>query len=532
MLAINFSVPLHRDDYEYALIWGTYGKILNWSDIYQSLQLHYQMHGGRMVAFAVLETFLLLGKEWFNPFNAFLFVALIILIYWHSQRTLTFRFNPYILSLITLFCWLCFPQFGSVVFWMTGACVYLLTAVLIFAFLLPYHLAFWQKSPLPDNWLLAFLMFPIGVIAGWTVENTALTMLFTLAFFLWNAYRKKHLEKWMCSGFAGAILGIALLTGAPGNFVRYKEQSAKPFVHLTNIIAASGEMLLYLLPLLLFGLLLWRTLRKEYSSFPLPQAPNVSAFDRSDWINWLIALLILLSYNNGKFLSTGLWQFLIQFIAVPLGIATTHLKLQLANTLSGLEEMVLYLLVITQLYRQAARGMRLRKSDLKESASLHWRNLITRYPAAGGAAAALILAAVNNIVMVGSPRFPGRATFGSVVFCIIGVMTLLSIPEIKERFIGRQAKIRNALTISILLLSLPLTLLVFQNYKQLGQIDSERIRYLQQMVSQGHKQIEIRALPELNRALRHIYYVDWDNSVSKYGLCRYYNLQDITLIKD
>ncbi|WP_346355842.1 DUF3329 domain-containing protein [Azotosporobacter soli] len=533
MLTLNIWMPLHRDDYEYALIWGTLDKIASWSDVYQSLQLHYLTHGGRMVAFAVLDSFLLLGKQWFNPLNAFLFVALIVLVYWHSQRTLTNRFNPYILGLITLFCWLCFPQFGSVNIWMTGACVYLLTAVLIFSFLLPYHLAFWKRSPLQDTWLNAVLFFPAGIIAGWTVENTAVTMIFAVLCLIWDAYRKKYLEKWMCSGFAGAVLGGALLTGAPGNYVRYAEQSAKPIVHVTNILAASGEMLLYMLPLVLFGVLLWRAVRVEYAvthqGLQMPK-PMLAGRGVAAALNWSVIALIVISYCNGKFLSLWLGQLLFNKVAVPLGIATGHLQVQLSNTLAGLEEMALYLLVITQIYKQLAKKMTLRKCDVKGlEPKVGWRKLAAVYPEVGAAALALSLALLNNFVMIGSPRFPGRATFGTVVFCIIGVMALLSVAQVKERFLGAASK-KYAAAALIGLLLLPLATVTLQQYAIVDRVDQERIVYIRQMVQQGKTDLELSPVPITNRALLHVYYIEWNNPVSKYGLCRYYGLKDVKVI--
>ena len=51
MFALNNWTPWHRDDYEYALIWQTLVPIENFHDVMTSLARHYQMHGGRMVAF-------------------------------------------------------------------------------------------------------------------------------------------------------------------------------------------------------------------------------------------------------------------------------------------------------------------------------------------------------------------------------------------------------------------------------------------------------------------------------------------------
>ncbi len=529
MLALNMMMPLHRDDYEYALIWGTLDRISSWSDVYLSLLRHYFMHGGRMVAFAVLDGFLLLGKEWFNPFNAALFVLLIVLIYWHAKRSLTLRFEPYFLALITFFCWFSFPQFASVNIWMTGACVYLLTAVIIFAFLLPYHLAYWRQSSFGDRWLAAAAMFPAGILAGWTVENTAVTATVATAFALFAAYRKRYLAKWMCSGFAGIVCGVVLLTAAPGNYVRYGEQSAKPFVHFTNIIAGSGEMLLYMLPLVLFALLAWRMLKVFYAmerGGTVPQAQ--SGLSVGMCVNWLFIAVIAVSYVKGKFVSFALWRFLIDHVAMPLGIATPHLQRQLANTLSGFEEMALYLLLITQLYKLFARKLALRDSDLKASGiKTGWRELAQAYPVVSGFLCCLALAVFNNLLMLASPRFPGRATFGTVVFCIIGVMLLFSLPQLQERLLAGKRRLYASLLIAVLLL--PMTALTLQQYAVVARVDRERIAYIEAQTAKGELEVTLAPLPPLNRVMLHVYYIELSNSVSKYGLCRFYGLRDLKI---
>lgn len=530
MLALNVLMPLHRDDYEYALIWGTLDKIASWPDVYLSLVRHYFMHGGRMVAFAVLDSFLLLGKQCFNPLNALLFVALIALIYWHAKRRLTLRFEPYFLALIIFFCWFSFPQFASVNIWMTGACVYLLTAVLIFAFLLPYHLAYWRQSAFGDHWLAAAVMFPVGILAGWTVENTAVTATVAASLALFDAYRKKYLAKWMVSGFAGSLCGVALLTAAPGNYVRYGEQSAKPFVHVTNIIAGTGEMLLYMLPLVLFGLLSWRLLKVLYATEregkTAPQAK--SGLSVGMWLNWALAAIIATSYCRDKFVSLWLGRILIDNVAMPLGIATLRLQQQLANTLSGFEEMALYLLVITQLYKLFAKKLALRDSDLKASGiRAGWRELAQKDPAVNSALWFLAFAVLNNFVMLASPRFPGRATFGTVVFCIIAVMTLFSLPQVQECLLAGRRKFYAVCLMLVLLL--PMAALTLQQYLIVDRVDRERIAYIEAQTAKGAIEVELAPLPPLNRVMLHVYYVELSNPVSKYGLCRFYGLRDLKI---
>ena len=47
------------------------------------------------------------------------------------------------------------------------------------------------------------------------------------------------------------------------------------------------------------------------------------------------------------------------------------------------------------------------------------------------------------------------------------------------------------------------------------------------MVNQGATYLELEPLSVKNFVLRHVYFVELNNAVSKYGFCRYYGLKDI-----
>ena len=47
MLLLNVWMPLHRDDYDYSLIWGTTQHMTSFSDVLVSLRNHYITHGVR-----------------------------------------------------------------------------------------------------------------------------------------------------------------------------------------------------------------------------------------------------------------------------------------------------------------------------------------------------------------------------------------------------------------------------------------------------------------------------------------------------
>lgn len=45
MLLLNHWMPIHRDDYDYSMIWGTAQHIQSFGDVWQSLWNHYMTHG-------------------------------------------------------------------------------------------------------------------------------------------------------------------------------------------------------------------------------------------------------------------------------------------------------------------------------------------------------------------------------------------------------------------------------------------------------------------------------------------------------
>ena len=73
MLVLNHLMPLHRDDYDYSLIWMTTEHITSAQDTVYSAYRHYLLHGGRMFTVLCLNFFLWLGKFAFDIANALMF---------------------------------------------------------------------------------------------------------------------------------------------------------------------------------------------------------------------------------------------------------------------------------------------------------------------------------------------------------------------------------------------------------------------------------------------------------------------------
>lgn len=174
MLVMNHWMPLHRDDYDYSLIWGTTQHVASLNDVFQSMENHYLTHGGRMVTVFVLDLFLWLGKSWFDLANAAAFTVLVVLLCCHSLRNTKFYDKPGILALSALFLWLCLPHFGEVAVWKSGSTVYLWSGFLAALFLLPYNLFLAGRVHWGAG--MALPMFFLGILGGWSVENLAVTV--------------------------------------------------------------------------------------------------------------------------------------------------------------------------------------------------------------------------------------------------------------------------------------------------------------------------------------------------------------------
>ena len=80
MLELNNLMPLHRDDYDYSMIWDTGEHLNSLRDVAESTYIHYFEHGGRAFTVFCLNLFLWLGKFAFDIANSLMFTALIVLI--------------------------------------------------------------------------------------------------------------------------------------------------------------------------------------------------------------------------------------------------------------------------------------------------------------------------------------------------------------------------------------------------------------------------------------------------------------------
>lgn len=238
---LNYLHPMaFGDDYLYSFIWQ--GKpmsvpisedavrVSSWHDLFVSQWSHYFTWGGRTVAHVLVQFFVWMGKDIFNYFNALVGTLLVAEIYWCINKGhISFDFNADTLCWIFFVIWAFTPGFTPVFFWLTGACNYLWTNVILIGFQIFYIRKFYD-SDFRSNYSIFFAtgMFFGGIIAGWTNENSVCWIILVLMAFILRARKKdkEKVEAWMYIGFLGLIIGYLLLIFAPGNAARlYAEQS-------------------------------------------------------------------------------------------------------------------------------------------------------------------------------------------------------------------------------------------------------------------------------------------------------------------
>ena len=546
LFALNHFMPVHRDDYDYSMVWKTGVHLASFSDVCTSGVQHYLLHGGRTVTVFCLQLFLWLGKTAFDITNALMFLALVVLATMHARRALDFWKHPRLLAAAALLLWLSLPHFGEVAVWKSGSTVYLWSAVPAFFFLLPYNLALRALSEgrrVRRMWAV-LPMFLLGILAGWSIENLAVTVVVT-AFGASLYVRRRYgtSPAWMITGALGALTGLAGLVAAPGNYVRYDVQGAGKGIlaHIGNQFAGQGEMLLYLLPVLLLILTAWRLYRQLSAGQPIERHGSLLLYAGKKYVVGfstdgisigtvtLVALisLLTLSYFTGGWVAGGIRDVIIGSVLTPLGFTkpkTIHL---FTNLMNGFEEMAIYWFTVLLFYVRIKQKLGLTAAAVRAAAEcVPTRDVLRRHPAARYAAFLMALGICNNLVMLAAPTFPGRATFSSAAMFVTAALALLSDAPIRSALLPRAGNVLCAGACLLFAYTGTAALFITQ---EMHAADAARIAQIEETRARGETVVRFPRIERTNRALRHVYYEDWDNSVTKEGAMEYFGLTDVVV---
>lgn len=531
MFALNYLMPLHRDDYDYSMIWKTGEHINSFADVFDSTWRHYFLHGGRFFSVFCLNLFLWLGKIPFDLANAAMFVALVILIYFHARRKLQLdEFG--ILAATGILAWLSFPHFGEVAIWKSGSTVYLWSAVPAAIFLLPYNLELAGTWRLWQGKIFACAMFLLGIIAGCSVENLGVTVTILTAAISFYRYRKNSAKLWMTAGALGSLIGLIILIAAPGNFVRYDVQGSGKGIlaHIGNQFAGNGEMLLYLLPTILilicaFSLLKFSAARKRKITF----AVTDFNFPRPSIIFLVVAIIFSISYFNDSFITSAIKNFFVNNIFTQFEVSTKFLE-RFDNFMMKSEEMIIYLLIIFAIYLPLRNSLGLVGTAGKRfSLNVNFADVANLFPQIRYSLFLFALAIFNNFVMIFAPTFPARATFSSVVMILVGTIAILRLPIVRKKLSEGSAGFILKLG-AVLLGSFTIISALVITY-ELRQENDLRVAEVEKAATEGRDVVKFPPIELKNRALRHVFFVDFDNGVTKDGLREFYDIKDIEVEK-
>ncbi len=209
MFLLNRHTPLQMDDYDYRISWSTGEPVDGFMDVLASQAVHYRLWGGRTVVHALAQLFLWWGKPVFDAANAAMYVLFLLELYAIAKpRGRRFCWSILLAAHAALF--LCVPFFGTAFLWLTGACNYLWGTAIA---LLPLWLVRGGRR--------RFLAIPLGLLAGWTNENTACAVFLLVLLILVGMHiRGEKPGVWRWGMLAAQGVGILLMLLAPGNFTR------------------------------------------------------------------------------------------------------------------------------------------------------------------------------------------------------------------------------------------------------------------------------------------------------------------------
>ena len=234
MFLMNSMTPLISDDYLSVFVLpdsfvqnGFYSdnmvRLTGIQDFIKNTKSYYLNWGGRVPGSIPVGVSVLLGKEFFNPINAFMMIALIAEIYWLSHEgKIALHFKSSYIIWIFFSLWSFNIVFFDTFLWIGGSCNYLWMLVVVLAFLLPYVRDCHSDGRIKMNGFQCLGMFIGGILAGWSHETTTCWIILVLFSWLFLCKKNDRLQTWKITGFVGLCIGYGLLILAPGNYNRFQ----------------------------------------------------------------------------------------------------------------------------------------------------------------------------------------------------------------------------------------------------------------------------------------------------------------------
>jgi hypothetical protein len=251
-LLLNFCTPLISDDFAYlykfgpkALLRPTNIPVKNIGDVFESQYYHYLDVNGRFFSHFLIQLFLLFGKFYFNLFNTFIFIGLIVLIFKYSKNDLRASNQKNLLIFILFSVWFCTPFFGQTMLAVTGTINYLWGSCFVVLFLFLYNRE--EQNNKSSSWLKLMAYFIFSFCISSSNESVTFGLAMTLLFIFIFSFRKLKPILWvMIIGFG---LGVLAIIFSPATTVR-AHKDIIPFTSVATLLHTKlleGIAILYFL---------------------------------------------------------------------------------------------------------------------------------------------------------------------------------------------------------------------------------------------------------------------------------------------
>ena len=328
LFVLNHFMPMFADDYSYSFSFLTKERITSIRQILPSQIAHYHNVNGRIVTHTLAQFFLMMEEAAFDIVNAVATLALLFLIYFHACGTFR-NFSISRFSIIAMLLFLETPDFGQSFLWTTGAANYQYGILIILCVMIPYRLQAEGRavfSSLFSEIFAAVIFFFLGILAGWTNENTSVaTIAMLIAYMILFHVRSIKIRAWNISCCIGAVIGCILMLTAPGTAKRldYMGGSGGIVMWIKNFIIHSTWLVVHaqLILLILLTLICIYMYQKRHLLTDLTPPKCLKLFD--GWGVFLIYLLGFLGSVYSMIVSPGFpertWSGPIVLILIAAG---------------------------------------------------------------------------------------------------------------------------------------------------------------------------------------------------------------------
>ena len=220
--AFNMLTSFCRDDFVVSCFftswYGPFTALLSsFSDVIISTYNYYQTWNGRVVANFISFLFMLFkDKNIFNVCNTIVYCIFILMISFHVTGSFK-KISGLFFMFISILLWFVLPDYGQNMLWLTGSCNYLWTGTIILLFLIPFRKKIEDLSYKPHIVVSLLWIIP-GILAGWSIENSASgVLILLLAYFILKKREKEPVMVFEIFGSIGFIIGFFMLIHARPN---------------------------------------------------------------------------------------------------------------------------------------------------------------------------------------------------------------------------------------------------------------------------------------------------------------------------